>query len=300
MSLLVVGTLAYDSVETPAGKADDVLGGAATYFSYAASFFTPVRLVGVIGEDFRAEDRALLTDHGVDFGGVVVGGKESFRWAGSYLRDLNIADTRETHLNVLEGWKPKVPESYRDSKFVFLANSPPALQASILGQVDKKAFVAMDTMNLWIDTARSDLEALMQRVDMLVCNDAEALSISGEGSLIKAGRKLLEMGPRIVLVKKGEHGAFLFNREFFYAIPAYPVETVVDPTGAGDSFAGGVMGYLASAGLVSEEHMRRAMIYGGVVASFTVQDFSLEPLKGIAREDIDRRYQEFLRFTAHP
>jgi len=300
MNLLVVGTLAYDSVETPAGTAENVLGGAATYFSYAASFFTPVRLVGIIGEDFRPVDKELLTGHGVDFGGVVVGRGESFRWSGSYLRDLNVAETKATHLNVLDGWEPNVPDAYRDSGFVFLANSPPALQARVLDQVNDRAFVAMDTMNLWIDTARDELGELLQRVDMLICNDAEAIAIAGDHSLIKAGRKLLEMGPRIALVKKGEHGAFLFNREFFHAIPAYPIETVVDPTGAGDSFAGGVMGYLASTGLVSEEHMRRAMINGSVVASFTVQDFSLDRLKQIDRKAIDDRYEEFLRFTAHP
>jgi hypothetical protein len=300
VSLLVVGTLAYDSVETPAGKAEDVLGGAATYFSIAASFFSPPRLVGVVGEDFRPEDRQLLKTHEIDLRGLTVGQGKSFRWSGSYLRDLNVAETRDTQLNVLDGYAPTVPDVFRDSEYVFLANSPPALQSHVLDQVNDDAFKVMDTMNLWIETTWDDLVALLGRVDMLVCNDQEALAIAKDHSLIAAGRKLLELGPNIVLVKKGEHGAFLFSREFFYAIPAYPIERVIDPTGAGDSFAGGVMGYLASARRVNEEHMRRAMIYGSVVASFNVEDFSLNRMRSLSREDIDRRYDEFLRFTRHP
>jgi sugar/nucleoside kinase (ribokinase family) len=300
VSLLVVGTLAYDSVETPAGKADDVLGGAATYFSIAASFFAPPRLVSIVGDDFRPEDRQLLKNHGVDLAGLSVGEGKSFRWSGSYVRDLNIAETRDTQLNVLEGYEPTVPDAFQDSEYVFLANSPPALQAHVLDQVSDESFKVMDTMNLWIDTAWDDLTALLQRVDMLICNDAEALAIAKDHSLIAAGRKLLELGPNIVLVKKGEHGAFLFSREFFYAIPAYPIERVIDPTGAGDSFAGGVMGYLASSRRVNEEHMRRAMIYGSVVASFNVEDFSLNRMRTLDRREIDLRYDEFLRFTRHP
>ncbi len=300
MSLLVVGTLAYDTIETPAGKADDVLGGAATYFSVAASYFGSVRLVGVIGNDFLAEDRALLEERGIDLGGLTIGDGPSFRWSGSYLDDLNVAETKATHLNVLDGYMPTVPDKFRDSNVVFLANSPPALQSHVLDQVSDNAFAVMDTMNLWIETARDDLLALLQRVNMLFCNDLEALAISGEDSLIAAGRKLLEMGPDTVLLKKGEHGAFLFHREFFYAIPAYPIERVVDPTGAGDSFAGGVVGYLASVGEITESQMRRAMLYGSVIASFNVEDFSLGRLRSLAREEIDARYNEMLRFTAHP
>ena len=300
MSLLVVGTLAYDTVETPSGRVEDVLGGAATYFSCAAAFFGPVRLVSVVGEDFRAEDRQLLEERGVRLDGLTVAPGKSFRWAGRYEGDLNVAETVATDLNVLEGYQPQVPQAFRDSRFVFLANSPPALQMSVLDQVDPGAVIAMDTMNLWIDTAWDDLLALLKRVDMIILNDQEARAITKEHQLIKAGRHLLDFGPRIVMVKKGEHGAFLWSRDFFYALPAYPLETIVDPTGAGDSFAGGVMGSLASAGQIDHEHLRRAMIYGSVVASFNVEDFSLGRIREITRQDIDARYMEFLHFTAHP
>lgn len=300
MALLVVGTLAYDSVETPSGKADDVLGGAATYFACAASFFGPVRLVGVVGSDFRPEDRRLLEDKNIDLEGLSITEGQSFRWAGRYVGDLSVAETLGTQLNVLEGYEPHLPASYRDSRFVFLANSPPALQSLVVDQVDDDAFKVMDTMNLWIDTTWDDLLAILKRVDMLILNDQEARSITKEHSLIRAGRKLLDFGPDLVMVKKGEHGAFLWSKDFFYAIPAYPIEEVVDPTGAGDSFAGGVMGYLAQAGEVTPEQLRRAMIYGSVVASFNVEDFSLNRFRQIERHDIDARYQEFLGFIAHP
>jgi sugar/nucleoside kinase (ribokinase family) len=300
VSLLVVGTLAYDTIETPSGRADDVLGGAATYCAIAASFFVPVRLVGVVGEDFRPEDRELLAGHHVLLDGLEQLPGKSFRWSGSYVGDLNVAETLDTQLNVLEGWKPVVPEAFRSSRFVFLANSPPELQARVLDQVDDGAFKVMDTMNLWIEQTWEDLHALLPRVDMLICNDKEALALGEDHSLIRAARKLLRKGPSIVIVKKGEHGAFLWSREFFYALPAYPLEHVVDPTGAGDTFAGGVMGSLASAGRVSEPDLRRAVIHGSVLASFNVEDFSLNRLRQITRSDIDARYREFLHFTAHP
>ena len=300
MALLVVGTLAYDSVETPSGKADDVLGGAATYFACAASFFGPVRLVGVVGSDFRPEDRQLLVDKGIDLEGLSVVEGDSFRWAGKYEGDMNVAETLDTQLNVLDGYEPHLPDSYKDSKFVFLANSPPGLQRLVLEQVSPDALKVMDTMNLWIDTTWDDLLDTLKRVDILILNDQEARAITKEDSLITAGKKLLEYGPRYVIVKKGEHGAFLWSREFFYAIPAYPLETVVDPTGAGDSFAGGVMGYLASAGGVTPENLRRAMIYGSVVASFNVEDFSLKRFQEIDRSDVDARYEELLSFIARP
>ena len=301
MSLLVVGTLAYDSVETPFGKAEDVLGGAATYFAVAASFFTPVRLVGVVGEDFRSEDRTLLEKVGVDLEGLTVADGKSFRWTGKYEGDMNVAETLDTQLNVLDGYEPVVPESYKDSKYIFLANSPPALQMQVLDQCRPDAFKVCDTMNLWIQTAWDDLMKLLQRVDMLVCNDQEALALAQEHSLIAAGRKLLTMGPKIALVKKGEHGAFLFGKDgYFYAIPAYPLEHATDPTGAGDSFAGGVMGWLASADSTHPEHLRRAMIYGSIVASFNVEDFTLRRFRQITRGDVDERYNDFLEFTRHP
>ena len=300
MSLLAVGTLAYDSVETPSGRADEVLGGAASYFCYAASFFGPVRLMSVVGEDFRASDREILAGRDVDLAGVEVASGKSFRWAGRYEGDMNVAETLDTQLNVFENYMPEVPEAFRDSEFLFLANSPPSMQAHVLDQMPDATFTAMDTMNLWIDTAAEDLSRVLQRVDLLIINDQEARLLAERPTLIASGRAILELGPQAVIVKKGEHGAFLFSREWFYAIPAFPVETIVDPTGAGDSFAGGVMGYLAQAGEVNEENMKRAMLYGSIVASFNVQDFSLRRFQSIDRGAIERRLQEFLRFTAHP
>jgi sugar/nucleoside kinase (ribokinase family) len=300
VSLLVVGTLADDTVETPSGRVEGTLGGAATYFSYAASFFGPVRLVGIVGDDFRPEDRQLLADRGVDLRGLTVGRGRSFRWSGRYEGDLNVATTLDTQLNVLDGYRPRLPEAYRDSRFVFLANSPPALQESVLDQVPDGVFRAMDTMNLWIRTAREGLLRVLRRVDALIINDQEARLIAGEPTLIRAGRAILKLGPKVVVVKKGEHGAFLFSDRFFYAIPAFPTEQVVDPTGAGDTFAGGAMGYLAHAGTVDEAHWKRALLYGSVLASYNVEDFSLNRLRSIGREDVERRFADLLRFTAHP
>ena len=299
VSLLVVGALAYDTVETPSGRVEDILGGAATYFAMGASFFGPVRLVGVVGEDFKQEHRKLLLDQGILLDGLEVRPGKTFRWAGKYTGDMNVAQTTATHLNVLDGYEPRVPEGFRESDFVFLANAPPATQAHVLDQV-KGSFTVLDTMNYWIQETWDDLLAVLKRVDMLVCNDQEARAIAEEHTLIRAGRKLLKMGPKIVVVKKGEHGAFLFSRDFFHAIPAYPLEQVVDPTGAGDSFAGGLLGSLAASGSTDERALRRAMIHGTIVASFTVEDFSLRRLRAITRRELDTRYEEFLTFTAHP
>ncbi|HEX5135855.1 MAG TPA: PfkB family carbohydrate kinase [Planctomycetota bacterium] len=299
MSLLAVGALAYDTVETPSGRVEDILGGAATYFAVGAAFFGPVRLVGVVGEDFKHEHRKLLEESGVLLDGLEVRKGKTFRWSGRYAGDMNVAETMATHLNVLDGYEPTVPEAFRKSKFVFLANAPPRTQAHVLDQVPG-AFTVLDTMNYWIQEAWDDLNAVLKRVDMLVCNDQEARAIAEDHSLIRAGRKLLAKGPKVVVVKKGEHGAFLWGKGFFHAIPAYPLEHVVDPTGAGDSFAGGLVGSLAAAGKVDERSLRRAMIHGAIVASFTVEDFSLRRLRAIARRDVDARYEEFLGFTAHP
>lgn len=299
MSLLAVGALAYDTVETPSGRVEEILGGAATYFAVGAAFFGPVRLVGVVGEDFRPEHRKLLLEKGVLLDGLEVRPGKTFRWAGRYTGDMNVAQTTATHLNVLDGYEPRVPKAFKDSKFVFLANAPPRTQAHVLDQVPG-AFSVLDTMNYWIQEAWDDLNAVLKRVDMLVCNDQEARAIAEEHSLIRAGRKLLKKGPKIVVVKKGEHGSFLFSEDLFHAIPAYPLEQVVDPTGAGDSFAGGLVGSLAASGSTDERSLRRAMIHGSVVASFTVEDFSLRRLRAITRTEVDARYEEFLAFTAHP
>jgi sugar/nucleoside kinase (ribokinase family) len=295
----VVGSPAYDTIETPSGRAEDVLGGAATYFSCAASFFGPVRLVGPVGNDFRDEDRALLRDRAVDLEGLEQRPGDTFRWSVRYGEDLK-ATTLDTRLNVFGNYLPEIPAAYRDSRFAFLANAAPSVQLRALEQLPSEAFTVMDSMDLWIEKEREDLGRVLRRVDMVIVNDEEARAITGEKSLIKAGRELLNFGPSFVMVKKGEHGAFLWSRGFFFAAPAYPVDTVVDPTGAGDAFAGGVMGYLANAGIADEQHLRRAMIYGLVLASFCVEAFSLEGLEGIDRGDVDARYQEFLRFTAHP
>lgn len=299
MPLLVCGTLAFDTVETPSGRATEVLGGAATYFSYAASFFAPVRLVAAVGQDFRSEDREMLAARGVDLAGLSTRRGRTFRWSGRYAGDLNVAETLETQLNVLEGYEPDLPPQFRDSRFVFLANSPPALQARILDQVAGPCFKAMDTMNLWIGSARADLLRVMRRVDAILLNDQEARQLTGEPTLIRAGRAILSMGPRHAIVKKGEHGAFLFSEDAFFAIPAYPIENVVDPTGAGDSFAGGVMGWLAHSGKSDTRTIKRAMVYGSVVASFNVEDFSLRRFQRLSREEIDSRAAEFVRFTSH-
>jgi len=300
VSLLVVGSLAYDTVETPFGKAEDVFGGAAAYFTTCASYFGPVQLVGVAGKDFRDADRALLEKRGVDLGGLEVRDGRTFRWKVRYDAAGKVEKTLATELNVLAGWRPQVPAAYRDARFVFLANSAPSMQLEALAQLPTDAFVVCDTMDLWIGTERENLLHVLRRSDMAVLNDEEARELAGERSLIRAGRKLLDLGPSIVMVKKGEHGAFLWSRGFFFATPAYPVDEVVDPTGAGDAFAGGVLGYLADAGIADEEHLKRAMIYGNVLASYAVESFSLDRLREVDRKAIDRRYQEFLRFTAHP
>ena len=299
MSLLVVGSPAYDSIESPSGSVADAPGGAATYFSIAAAFFDPVRLVGVVGTDFRDEDRRQLEECGVDVAGLRTVEGETFRWSVRYGADLR-ATTLETRLNVFEDYLPEIPREFRNSRFAFLANADPASQLATLEQLPSECFTVLDTMDLWIETKREDLERVLRRVDMVMVNDAEARAITGRSSLIKAGRDLLEYGPSFVTVKKGENGAFLWSHGVFYAIPAYPVDPVVDPTGAGDAFAGGVMGYLSHAGNADEQHLRRAMIYGSVLASFCVEDFSLGRLGALSRKDVDRRYQEFLRFTAHP
>ncbi len=296
MSIVVVGSVALDSIETPYGKVERALGGSATYFSIAASFFHPVRLVAIVGEDFSSGHIELLKSHGVDLEGLVRAKGKTFHWKGRY-NDLNVAETLATELNVYADFDPELPESYRRSEYIFLANINPDLQLKVLGQVRSPKLVACDTMNLWINTALDDLKEVLKRVDLLILNDSEAKMIAGEENLIAASRKLLELGPDRVIVKKGEHGAMSLTSETFFAIPAYPVEKVVDPTGAGDSFAGGVIGYLASTGRNDEESYRRAIAYGTVLASFNVEDFSLRRLSSISREDIERRLDQLRQIT---
>jgi len=293
MALLAVGSIALDSVETPHGSVEDVLGGSATYFSYAASFFTPVRLVGVVGEDFPPEHRELLAARKIDLAGLETVPGQTFRWRGSYEGAMNAANTLEVRLNVFGAFQPKIPEAFRDSKFVFLGNASPRLQKLVLEQLDAPVLAVNDTMNFYIENERDGLVELLGRVDGLVINDAEAVQLTGSHNLVAAGRQILGYGPKFVVIKKGEHGAMLMDRHTVFCLPAYPLERVVDPTGAGDSFAGGMMGYLAQQGKTDSDTLRRALAYGTVVASFNVQGFSLTSFQCIEREDIDERFAEF-------
>lgn len=298
-SLCVVGTLAFDDVATPAGQRQGILGGSATYFSVAASYFTRVGLVGVVGQDFPADFRSVLESHGVDLSGlqVDVAGK-TFHWSGRYEGAMDQAQTLATDLNVLAAFSPRLPESLRRAPYVFLANTEPRIQASVLDQLIEPQLVVMDTMNLWIDVAREPLLEVMSRVDGVIINDAEARALARQSNLIAAGRALLDVGPRFLIVKKGEHGSFLFSRERLFALPSYPLDQVVDPTGAGDSFAGGIMGYLAGVRGGNTRDLCHAMVYGTVVASFTVSDFSLDALVQRSRAEFDARASELQAFIA--
>lgn len=297
MSLLVVGTLAFDDVETPFGKVEKVLGGSATYFSFAASFFTDVRLVGPVGEDFPEEYIDLLKDRNIDCSGVAtLKGQKTFHWSGKYEGDMNEAQTLDVHLNVLETFKPDLPPAFRTTPLVFLANGAPELQATVLSQMDKPKFAVCDTMNYWIENSLEGLKELLKRVDGLIINEGEARMLACDQNLVAAGRKIMDMGPKTVIIKKGEYGAYLCCAEGQFGIPAYPAHTVKDPTGAGDSFAGGVMGYLASCGDISFELLKKAMVYGTLLASFNIEDFSLERFKSLDIQEINARYEEFHRF----
>jgi sugar/nucleoside kinase (ribokinase family) len=294
MSLLVVGSIAFDSIETPFGTADEALGGSASYFSYAASFFTPPRLVGVVGEDFPDEHLRMFQNRKVDTAGLVIekGGK-TFRWTGRYHHDMNQRDTVELHLNVFGTFNPVLPERFRDSTHVFLANASPVLQARVLDQVKKPQLVLADTMDLWISTMHDELMALLPRLDGLLLNDSEARLLTGEENLVKAGHAVRKLGPKFVILKKGEHGAMLFTRDGIFVVPAYPTGQVLDPTGAGDSFAGALMGSLFTDPTSEPGRLRRAMAYGTVVASLTVEGFGLDRLKLVERKEIDHRLESY-------
>lgn len=295
--MLVVGSVAFDSVETPFGKAEEVLGGSATYFSTSASYFTDLRLVAVVGEDFPDEHVSALSGRGVDVQGLQKVPGKTFRWKGYYGFDLNQAHTLETHLNVFSTFNPEIPESYKDSEFVFLANIDPELQMKVLDQVKKPRFVACDTMNFWIEGKPEALKALLKRVDMFVINEGEARELAKEASLVKAAKIILGFGPKMLIIKRGEYGSLLFNGGSVFSAPAFPLEEIFDPTGAGDSFAGGVMGHLASTGDLSEAGIRKAIIFGSVMASFNVEAFSLNRLNSLTQKDINTRYSEFKVLT---
>jgi len=297
MSILVVGSVAFDTIETPNGRADEVLGGSAAYFAVAASYFAPVKLVAVVGDDFPAHERAFLASRDIDLTGLTVGKGRTFRWTGRYHEDMNTRDTLDLQLNVFSDFSPVLPDGFRDAPLVFLANINPGLQAGVLDQLTRPQLIACDTISHWIEGARPELEALLKKVDMFVINDEEARLLSGERNVVRAARKILEMGPRTLLIKRGEYGVLLFSPNSIFAVPAYPLEEVFDPTGAGDSFAGGFLGYLARANDLSEASLRKAIVYGSVVASFVVEDFSLRRLRTLTRDDIERRYRQFVSLT---
>ncbi len=288
--LLVAGTVAYDSIETPFGKADNVLGGSALHFTNAASFFTDVGIVATVGSDFDMDGISFLKERSVDMSGIEVDHGKTFRWEGKYGYDLNQAITLKTELNVIETFKPKVPEEYRNAEFLFLANIDPELQLHVIEQVTKPVALVLDTMNFWIENKYEALMKVIGRVDMLVINEAELREITEEHNLLKGARKLIDLGPVCIVVKRGEYGVFMMNRDEVFLAPAYPLEDVFDPTGAGDTFAGGFMGYLANVGEATSETVKQAIIMGTVMASFNVEDFSINRIKRLTMPEIKQRY----------
>jgi len=298
MSILCVGSVALDSVETPFGKAERVLGGSAVYFSAAATVFSPVQVVGVVGDDYPLDDLDFLVERGADLSGIVRAEGESFFWAGRYHYDLNTRDTIETRLGVFADFEPKIPEAFRDARVVFLGNIDPALQHDVLDQVTSPDLVACDTMNYWIEGRRDSLIELLERVDILMVNDEEVRQLADEANLLRAARWVQDRGPEIVIVKKGEHGAILFADGWLFYVPGYPLEEVFDPTGAGDSFAGGFMGHLARADPRDPADVRRAMVYGSAMGSYACERFGVERLKELVAADVHDRVEDFRRITA--
>lgn len=299
MSILVVGSVAFDSVTTPHGAVSDALGGSAIYFAAAASFFAPVRIVAVVGQDFPLDALAFLGRRAVDLSGLAVVPGQTFRWAGEYEANMNDRRTLDTQLNVFASFRPVLPDAHRDMAFVFLANIDPELQSEVLRQVTNPRLVICDTMDFWITGKYEALLTTLARVDVLVINDSEARQLAGDANLGRAARRILELGPRAVVVKRGEHGATLVTRDSYFAVPAYPVLSVTDPTGAGDSFAGGFVGYLAKTQDTSDAGLKRAMIHGSVMASFNVEDFSVRRLEALTLGEIEQRlsaFMEMLRF----
>ncbi len=299
MSLLVVGSMAFDSIKSPFGEVEQVIGGSATYFSLAASYLTPVRLVSVVGRDFPKGTLDMLSARGIDLQGLKIAEGVTFQWKGYYEYDLNVAHTVKTDLNVFENFAPVLPAAYRESRYVFLGNIDPKLQLDILAQVREPKIVALDTMNFWIEKSPQLLREVIRSVDIVVINEAEIRELTGEFNLVKAARKLMRVGPGRVVIKRGEYGVLHLSDGEIFAAPAYPLETIFDPTGAGDSFAGGFMGYLASrdGAVLTEMDYRLATIYGSAIASFTVEAFSTERLQGLSREEIDSRLAAFRALT---
>jgi len=296
-AIAVVGSVAFDRIETPAGEAAEVLGGAATHFAVAASYFTRVHVVAVVGEDFPAAERAYLEQRNIDLTGLETRPGRTMRWHGRYHEDVNVRDTLHLDLGVFAGFQPTVAATIRNAPYVMLGNIDPTLQGGVLDQFGAPTLVACDTMNHWIASAREPLERLLPRVDLLVVNDEEARQLSGEANVPRAARRILSFGTKSVLVKRGEYGAILFSPESVFAVPAFPLEDVFDPTGAGDTFAGGLLGYLAAHGDHSHTAVRRAIVYGSVLASFVVEDFGGRRMHTLTREDIEQRYRQFVALT---
>jgi sugar/nucleoside kinase (ribokinase family) len=297
MSVLVVGSVALDDIEAPAGRVEAVLGGAASYFAVAARYFSPVRVVGVVGTDFPQEHLEFLESRGVDIGGIHHAEGSTFRWGGRYLESLNERETLYTHLGVFEGFRPELPSHFRDSPYVFLANIHPTLQRDVLEQADGRLFCAMDTMNFWIESEPHELALTLAAVDAVVINDEEAGQLTGIRNLVRAAEAIRKRGPRIIIIKRGESGALLFDEEGIFAAPAFPLQEVQDPTGAGDSFAGGLVGAIAREGSTGPEALRRAVIYGSAMASFCVERFSLDRFRDLRPDEVERRFEEFRALT---
>ncbi len=297
MGIVVVGTVAFDTVETPFGKGEDVLGGSATYFSTSASFFTDVSLVAVVGEDFPEEHVSFLRSREIDTDGLVRIPGKTFHWTGRYGYDLNEAQTLDTQLNVLMEFRPDLPPRYRETEVLFLANIDPELQLEVLDQVKSPKLVACDTMNFWISSKPAALKEVLRRVDIVIINEGEARQFTGEANLVKAARQIMALGCKRLVIKRGEYGVLMFAGDSIFAAPAYPLESVFDPTGAGDTFAGGFMGYLANTGDFTEDGMRQAIVFGSVMASFNVEDFSLDRLKSLTYPEIEERFRHFRALT---
>lgn len=297
MSILVVGSIAFDAIETPFGQTEKAIGGSATYFSVAASNFVPVQVVGIVGEDFGEKEMSVFEGRQIDTSGIERVEGKTFFWSGSYGYDLNVANTRDTQLNVFASFKPKLPEHFRKPDVLFLANIDPELQLDVLNQIERPRLVALDTMNFWISSKRDALEKVIRAVDMLIVNEGEVRQFTGEHNLVRGAKALLGMGPKTVVIKRGEYGVLMVMGDRIFAAPAYPLEDVFDPTGAGDTFAGGFLGYLAASETVTDLSIRRALVFGSVVASYNVEAFSLDRLRTISGEDIQRRYGAFRQLT---
>lgn len=297
MSFLVVGSVAYDSVKTPFGKKDEVLGGSATYCALAASFFTPVNLVAVVGKDFSKKDINLFKKRNIDTKGLKIKNGKTFRWKAEYSYNLNNRKTLSTDLNVLKNFNPELPPVYKNSEYVFLANLDPDVQLKVLNQLNNTKLIASDTMNLWIKKKKKSLLKLLNYVEIFIINDSEARDLTQESNLVKAGRIISTMGPKMVILKKGEHGVLFLGKDFRFCSAAYPLESIYDPTGSGDVFAGGFMGYLARKNKLTESNFKKAVVYGSILASFNVESFSVERIKSLSLNDINKRYKELKKLT---